>query len=77
MKTFTKVYAGLLLIMVVCGATVFLIPVFDPPLGGYAELYAWKLTDKPRDYFVVTNPDPTLLEAISSGKGVIYLFDDN
>ena len=67
MKTFTKVYAGLTIIMVICAASAFLMPLLIPPLSGYSDLVVEKLQDKPEKYFVVTNPDPVLSQAISSG----------
>ncbi len=78
MKTFKKVLAGLTIIMVLCATTAILIPFLSPPLIGYSDLVAKKLVDEPEKYFVITNPDPALLQAISqSGEHVaLKSFDE-
>ena len=62
MKIFAIIFAGLTIIMVLCATT--MISIFSIELT-FNALVAEKLSNKPEEYFVVTNADPALLQAIS------------
>lgn len=63
MKTFSKFFTTLVIIMVLCAAIVILLPLFSfpPTMGMVAE----KLSNKPEEYFVVMDADPVLSQAIA------------
>jgi hypothetical protein len=48
--------------MVLCATTIILIPIIGTPSP---VMVAEQLSNKPEEYFVVTNADPVLLQAIS------------
>ena len=75
MKIFAIIFAGLAIIMVLCAAT--LISVTSIELT-FNELVAEKLSNKPEEYFVVTDAEPVLLQAISHlGEPVsLHLLDE-
>lgn len=76
MKSFTKAFLGLSLIMVVCGISAFLIPFLQAHPDYH--IVAEKLSNKPTEYFVVTDTDPSLQQAIDNiGEPVpIYPADE-
>lgn len=57
-----KIFAGLIIIIVLCAATIVLITYVVTPSH---IIIAEKLSNKPEEYFVITTPDPVLLNAIS------------
>jgi hypothetical protein len=57
-----KIFAGLIIIIFLCATLLILIPYIGTPKP---VMVAEKLSNKPEEYFVVTDADPVLLQAIS------------
>lgn len=57
-----KIFAGLIIIIFLCATLLILIPDIGTPKP---VMVAEKLSNKPEEYFVVTDADPVLLQAIS------------
>ena len=75
LKTSVVVFAVLIAVMVVCAAT--MISVSSVELN-FNALVTEKLASKPEEYFVLTDADPALLQAISHpGETVpLHLLDE-
>lgn len=64
-----KIFAGLIIIIILCATYIIVLPhIAALKLAMVAE----KLSNKPREYFVVTDADPVLLQAISHRGELTY-----
>jgi hypothetical protein len=66
-----KIFAGLIIIIFLCATLLIVIPYVGTPKP---VMVAEKLSNKPEEYFVVTDADPVLLQAISHLGEPVFLF---